>query len=79
MPVFDYSLLHWTTFLSAAVLLNLASGPDIASIFGRTVSGGRRAGFAAMFGIWSGAFVHVLAAAVGLSAILGTSAWHSRW
>ncbi len=27
-----------------------------------------------MFGIWSGAFVHVLAAAIGLSAILATSA-----
>ena len=72
--MFDYSLLHWTTFLGAAVLLNLAPGPDIAFILGRTVAGGRRAGFAAMFGIWSGAFVHVLAAAVGLSAILATSA-----
>ncbi len=71
--MFDYSLLHWTTFLSAAVLLNLAPGPDIAFILGRTVSGGRRAGFAAMFGIWSGAFVHVLAAAIGLSAMIATS------
>lgn len=72
--MFDYSLLHWTTFLSAAILLNLAPGPDIAFILGRTVAGGRRAGFAAMFGIWTGAFGHVLAAALGLSAILATSA-----
>ena len=72
--MFDYSLLHWTTFLSAALLLNIAPGPDLAFILGRTVAGGRRAGFAAMFGIWSGAFVHVLAAALGLSAIIATSA-----
>lgn len=72
--MFDYSLLHWTTFLSAAILLNLAPGPDIAFILGQTARGGRRAGFAAMFGIWTGAFGHVLLAAAGLSAILATSA-----
>ncbi len=72
--MFDYSLLHWTTFLSAAVLLNLSPGPDIAFILGQTVRGGRRAGFAAMAGIWSGALVHVIFAAAGLSAILASSA-----
>ncbi len=72
--MFDYSLLHWTTFLAAAVLLNLSPGPDIAFILGQTARGGRRAGFAAMFGIWTGAFGHVLMAAAGLSAILATSA-----
>ncbi len=70
----DYSPLHWTTFLTAAVLLNLSPGPDIAFILGQTVRGGRSAGFAAMFGIWTGAFVHVLMAAIGLSAIIATSA-----
>jgi len=73
-PVFDYSLLHWTAFLSAAVLLNLSPGPDIAFILGQTARGGTRAGFAAMFGIWLGASGHVLMAALGLSAILATSA-----
>lgn len=72
--MFDYSSLHWISFLTAAVLLNLSPGPDIAFILGQTVRGGRRSGFAAMFGIWSGAFVHVLMAAAGLSAILATSA-----
>ncbi len=72
--MFDYSLLHWTTFITAAVLLNLSPGPDIAFIMGQTVRGGRRSGFAAMFGIWTGAFGHVLMAAAGLSAILATSA-----
>ncbi len=72
--MFDYSLVHWTTFLSAALLLNIAPGPDIAFILGRTVRGGRGQGFAAMFGIWTGATGHVLMAALGLSAILATSA-----
>ena len=72
--MFDYSLLHWTTFLVAAVLLTLSPGPDIAYILAQTAKNGQRSGFAAMFGIWTGAFIHVLLAAVGLSAILATSA-----
>jgi len=72
--MFDYTLLHWASFLTAAVVLNLAPGPDIAFIIGQTVRGGRKAGFAALGGIWLGAFGHVLIAAAGLSAILATSA-----
>ncbi|OHY79311.1 LysE family translocator [Marinobacter sp. AC-23] len=72
--MFDYTILHWMTFLSAAVLLNLSPGPDIAFILGQTLRNGRRQGFAAMFGIWTGAGLHVVMAAAGLSAILATSA-----
>lgn len=72
--MFDYTLLHWTSFLVAAVVLNLAPGPDIAFIIGQTVRGGRKAGFAALGGIWLGAFGHVVMAAAGLSAILASSA-----
>ncbi len=72
--MFEYSILHWTTFLSAAALLNLSPGPDIAFILGQTVRGRRKAGFSAMLGIWTGSFGHVLMAAAGLSVILATSA-----
>lgn len=72
--MFDYTILHWTTFLTTAVLLNLSPGPDIAFILGQTVKGGRKSGFAAMFGIWTGAFGHVVMAAAGLSVVLATSA-----
>lgn len=72
--MFEYTFAHWITFLVAAVLLNLSPGPDIAFILAQTARNGQRSGFAAMFGIWSGAFLHVLLAAVGLSAILATSA-----
>ncbi len=70
----DYSPAHWATFLGAAILLNISPGPDIAFILGQTARGGRGAGFAAMFGIWTGTLVHVLLAALGLSAILVASA-----
>ena len=72
--MFAYSFAHWLTFLSAAFLLNLSPGPDMAFILSHSVSGGRRAGFAAMFGLWNGTFVHIIFAALGLSAILLTSA-----
>ncbi len=72
--MFAYDLAHWTTFALAALALTLAPGPDLALIVAHTVKGGRRAGFAAMTGIWAGAFGHVLLAAFGLSAILAASA-----
>ncbi|RMG97902.1 MAG: LysE family translocator [Chloroflexi bacterium] len=72
--MFDYTLLHWTTFLSATALLNIAPGPDMAFILGQTARMGRRGGFAAMFGIWTGTFLHIVLASVGVSIILATSA-----
>lgn len=70
----DYSLAHWIGFFTAAVLLNISPGPDMAFILGHTMKSGTRAGFSAVFGIWTGACVHVLLAAFGLSAILAASA-----
>ncbi|MCA9918783.1 MAG: LysE family translocator [Anaerolineales bacterium] len=72
--MFDYTLLHWTTFFSAAILLNIAPGPDMAFILAQTARKGRQGGFAAMLGIWTGTFLHVMLAAAGLSVILATSA-----
>ena len=71
--MFAYDFAHWAAFLSAALLLNLAPGPDIAFILGHTLKGGRRSGLAAMLGIWTGAMGHVLLAALGLSAMLAIS------
>ena len=72
--MFDYSLAHWATFFTAAVLLNLSPGPDMAFILGQTAKRGVQSGFSAMLGIWTGAFIHVILAALGLSTILATSA-----
>lgn len=72
--MFGYDLAHWSAFLAAAALLNLSPGPDLAFILGHTARGGVRQGSAAMLGIWSGAFGHVLLAAFGLSAVVAASA-----
>jgi len=72
--MFEYSMTHWTTFLAAALLLNISPGPDMAFILSHTVKGGKKAGTAAMLGIWTGACGQVLLAALGLTAIIATSA-----
>lgn len=70
----SYDFPHWIGFFFMAVLLNISPGPDIAFILGNTLKSGKRHGFAAMLGIWAGALFHVSCAAIGLSAILYTSA-----
>jgi len=72
--MFEYSLLHWNTFLLATLLLHLSPGPDMAFIIGQTIKGGKSSGFAAMSGIWFGASCRALFAAFGLSVIFATSA-----
>lgn len=74
LPLFSYDWLHWSTFFVATFALNAAPGPDLGYIFAQTLKNGRAGGVAAMLGIWTGAFGHVLMAALGLSAILATSA-----
>jgi threonine/homoserine/homoserine lactone efflux protein len=69
-----YDLVHWSTFFSAALLLNLAPGPDLAFILGHTARGGRRHGLAAMLGVWVGVLCHITFAVVGLSALIAASA-----
>ena len=72
--MFDYSLLHWTTFFTAVILLELSPGADMAFMLGQTVRNGRKAGFAALFGSLAATFLHIAMAAIGLSAIVATSA-----
>jgi RhtB (resistance to homoserine/threonine) family protein len=61
-------------FLAAGILLNLTPGPDTAYILGRSTAQGREAGIASALGICVGSIFHSCAAALGLSAILATSA-----
>ena len=67
-------LIQHTPFLIAALLLNISPGPDLAYITAQTAIHGRKIGVFSSLGVCSGAFVHVVAAALGLSAILATSA-----
>jgi threonine/homoserine/homoserine lactone efflux protein len=66
-------LTYWLLFLSAAVALNISPGPDLVYILSRSVVHGTRVGLASTLGVCTGAFVHVLAASLGLSAILAAS------
>ncbi|MCB5196803.1 LysE family translocator [Deefgea salmonis] len=61
-------------FIISGLLLNMAPGPDSLLIVTRSAAQGWRAGSAAALGIGSGTLVHIIAAALGLSAILATSA-----
>ena len=66
----------WTIvlFVSAAMLVLLIPGPAVLYIVARSVEQGRRAGVVSAVGVGAGSLVHVAAAALGLSAILMSSA-----
>jgi len=61
-------------FIGASLALLLIPGPAVLYIVARSASQGVRAGLVSTVGIHVGTLVHVLAAAVGLSAILVASA-----
>ena len=61
-------------FLLAALILLLTPGPAVLYIIARSMDQGRVAGFISVLSIETGNSVHVLAATLGLSAILMSSA-----
>lgn len=61
-------------FVSAAALLLAIPGPAIFYIVGRSIGHSRSAGLVSALGIGVGTLVHTVAAAVGLSALLVSSA-----
>ncbi len=69
-----YGIHDLALFIISGFLLNVMPGPDSLLIMSKSASQGWRAGSVASLGIGSGILVHVFAAAVGLSAILASSA-----
>lgn len=61
-------------FIASGLLLNLTPGPDVLCIVSNSLRGGVRRGVVAALGITAGCFVHVFAAALGVSALLAASA-----
>jgi threonine/homoserine/homoserine lactone efflux protein len=61
-------------FIVSGLLLNMAPGPDSLLVMARSASQGWRAGSMAALGIGAGTCVHIVAAALGMSALLATSA-----
>ncbi len=60
-------------FCAAGLLLNLTPGPDVLYIVSNALRAGARAGVVAALGITAGCFVHIVAATVGVSALLAAS------
>src|SRR5438128_7879355 len=61
-------------FVVSGILLNITPGADTLYIVSRSAGSGAKAGAVAALGIGAGCFVHIFAAALGLSAILAASA-----
>lgn len=61
-------------FVVAGWLLNLTPGPDVFYIVTHALRSGARAGMVAGLGITAGCCVHIVAAALGVGALLATSA-----
>lgn len=63
-----------TLFMVAALALLLVPGPAVLYIVARGIDQGRGAALVSAFGVQAGSLVHVAAAALGLSALLVSSA-----
>lgn len=69
-----FELSGLTLFLAAALLIAVTPGPGILYVAARTLAGGHREGLASSFGTGLGGMMHVLAGAIGLSALVMASA-----
>jgi threonine/homoserine/homoserine lactone efflux protein len=64
----------FAAFAAAAFVLIAVPGPNMIYLVARSLTEGRRAGLLSALGIETGTLVHTAAAAVGLSALLASSA-----
>jgi len=69
-----FDLASIVTYVAVVIGLFLIPGPAVLLVITRTVQGGRKVGIATGLGVASGDLIHTLSAALGLSAILMTSA-----
>src|SRR4029078_2536429 len=66
-------LATFLAFALAGLALPIVPGADMTFVIASAARGGRRQGIIAALGIGGGALIHVLAAVVGLSALLAAS------
>lgn len=69
-----FDLTNLLLFLATAIVIAVTPGPGIFYVAARTLAGGRAEGLASSFGTGLGGLVHVVAGAVGVSAIVMASA-----
>lgn len=65
---------NFALFLVAALIIAAIPGPSILYVAARTLAGGRPAGITSAFGTALGGLVHVVAGAIGISALVLASA-----
>ena len=65
---------EFVLYLAAASLLAVTPGPGIFYVAARSLAGGRAEGIASSLGTALGGLVHVLAGALGISALVLASA-----
>ncbi|MEP6749271.1 MAG: LysE family translocator [Bacteroidota bacterium] len=65
---------HYLLFAFASLMLNITPGADMLYVATRSTSQGVKAGIVSALGIMGGCIVHLLAAVLGLSAIIASSA-----
>ncbi|MBK9443039.1 MAG: LysE family translocator [Comamonadaceae bacterium] len=68
-----YGIDNLGLFVAAGILLNLTPGPDVLFIVTHALKSGWRTGAVAALGITAGCFVHIVAAALGVSALMAAS------
>lgn len=72
MPELNLSLIG--LYLAAALVLAITPGPGILFVMAQTAKGGKSAGVSASFGTAIGGFFHVIMGALGVSALVYSSA-----
>jgi RhtB (resistance to homoserine/threonine) family protein len=66
-------IIHFETFILTGILLNLTPGNDTIFILTKSIAQGRKAGIISALGIGTGAIIHTILAALGLSLIIAKS------
>ncbi len=69
-----FGIINFGAFIVAGIILNLTPGADTMYILGRSISEGKKSGVISALGIASGALLHCIFAALGLSILLAKSA-----
>ena len=69
-----YGIQNFELFCLSAIILSVTPGPDTFYILGRAISQGTTSSIASVLGISTGVLIHTIAATIGLSTILATSA-----
>lgn len=64
---------NYSGFLLAGIIMNLTPGADSIYIITRSIAQGKKAGIFSVLGIGSGAIIHIILAAFGLSVLLAKS------